>query len=158
MSKIRSTLIPVKLTRFVASISSMACIACIVCIAAASLAHANERFSDPTRPPSALSASAQAKAGAPANRPLELQAILHAAGRRVAIINGRRVHENESIESARIITISKDSVRLTRSGKAIELSLKHESIKKTGSSSRRNTSSRAAKNTARAGAEEGISK
>ncbi len=105
----------------------------------AASAYAAERFSDPTRPPASIQPAAKAQAKDSAPRPLELQAILHAAGRRVAIINGKRVHENEKIEAATIIEITKSRVRMVREGKSIELSLSHERIKKTESSKTRNS-------------------
>ena len=74
-------------------------IAILVFVSAAS-AYAAERFSDPTRPPAAIQPAAQAPAIDSARRPLELQAILHAAGRRVAIINGKPGQENETVEDA----------------------------------------------------------
>ena len=104
----------------------------VVC---ATSAYATERFSDPTRPPSAIRPAAQTQQSA--QRPLELQAILYAAGRRVAIINGKRVHENETIEAATVLEITKARVRMIREGKSIELSLAHERIKKTQSSKTR---------------------
>ena len=96
-----------------------------------------QTFSDPTRPPAAIQPAAQAKAKSKAERPLELQAILHAAGRRVAIINGKRVHEYDSIENAQVLEITKGRVQLIRDGKTFELSLSHDRIKKTESSKAR---------------------
>lgn len=109
----------------------------LVLVCAAS-AYAAERFSDPTRPPAVIRPAAKAQAKDSAQRPLELQAILHAEGRRVAIINGKRVHENETIEAATIVEITKVRVRMIREGQPIELSLSNERIKKTESSKTRN--------------------
>lgn len=107
-------------------------------------------FSDPTQPPAAVQQTRRSRSAAPALRPLELQAILHAAGRRVAIINGKRVHEDDVVASATVVEIEKNHVSLIRDGKRIELSLTHKRIKKTQSSKTRST--------ARDEATEGISK
>jgi hypothetical protein len=109
----------------------------IVAAASTYASDAAERFSDPTQPPAAVRPDTKSKDTGPRDRPLELQAILYAAGRRVAIINGRRVHENEAIESATIVAITQDRVRLVREGKPFELSLTHERFKKTESSATR---------------------
>lgn len=109
----------------------------LVVLCAAS-AYAAERFSDPTRPPAAILPAAESKTAESGPRPLELQAILHAAGRRVAIINGKRVHENEMIEAATVVEITKARVRMKRGGKPFELNLSNDRIKKTESSKTRN--------------------
>lgn len=96
-------------------------------------AYAVAPFSDPTQPPAAIQKTARSRSAA-TGRPLELQAVVHATGRRVAIINGKRVHEGEVVGTATVVAIAKNNVRLVRGGKEIELSLTDQRVKKTESS------------------------
>lgn len=68
---------------------------------------------DPTRPPAAATIAPKTDAS-PKRQPLDLSAVFFADDRRVAIINGQRLHEQEVIEGARILEIEPGSVRLVR--------------------------------------------
>lgn len=96
-------------------------------IAGASLdagAARGEWLPDPTRPPAVALPDASKKTDAgSADKTLDLTAVLIADGRRLAIINGERVHENDTIDAARVIRIDPGRVHLERQGKLIEIEL-----------------------------------
>jgi hypothetical protein len=85
-------------------------------------ARAAEPLSDPTRPPDVARANVAAVAPS-GNGELALHAIFHADDRRIAVINGVRVRESESIEGARVLAIEADRVRLQRGTEIVELEL-----------------------------------
>lgn len=87
-----------------------------------------QEMHDPTRPPAA--AIATAPATPQESSPLDLSAIFFAEGRRVAIINGERVRERDTIGNAQIIAISQGTVRLSRDGRIVRLVLVEKDIKK----------------------------
>jgi len=68
---------------------------------------------DPMRP---YRPGAAAQSTDPASRAVVLTAVLIAANRRVAVINGRLYREGEDVAGARITRIDSHSVQLTRSG------------------------------------------
>lgn len=81
-----------------------------------------QALADPTRPAQYHPAAAQAK--------LNLQSILFGNSRRVAVINGKALTEGERIGGARILSISKDMVRLKRGDKIVRLKLDNASIRR----------------------------
>lgn len=85
-------------------------------------ARAAEPLSDPTRPPDAARATVATVAPS-GDGALALHAIFHADDRRIAVINGVRVRESESIEGARVLAIEADRVRLRRGTEIVELEL-----------------------------------
>ncbi len=83
---------------------------------------------DPTRP-AVRTFSVADEASAKKTDALVLHAILYAEGRRIAIVNDQRLHEDDVVQAARIVAIEKDRVLLTRAGKKIELMLVPHDIK-----------------------------
>lgn len=101
------------------------------CILKASAALADE-LSDPTRPPLAAGTDLEARSHldrAQRTEPLDLSAVFFADGRRVAIINGKRLRERDSIEDAVILSITPSSVKLRRDDNLIHLELIEQDIK-----------------------------
>ena len=70
---------------------------------------------DPTRPysvPSAVSAGSRTSA-------FNVSAIFVSKVRRIAIVNGRRVTEGDSVNGAIVVEINKDALRLNLNGKEL---------------------------------------
>ena len=82
---------------------------------------------DPTRPPSAQEIQAflgeEANASEPVVQRWQLQSILIADQRRMAIINGHRVREGDRIDSAEVIAIEPGRVELHHQSETIVLTL-----------------------------------
>jgi len=79
---------------------------------------------DPTRPPLAASASTgAAAASAPVPEPFLLQSIVFGPTRRLAVINGRQVHEGSALGEARVLQIKREAVLLEIQGRPTMLSL-----------------------------------
>lgn len=78
---------------------------------------------DPTRPPTQAEIAAWFGAGAQTREraPFDLQSILLAPGRRIAIIDGQRLRVGESLGNAEVRTIEPGRVVLVRAGERIEL-------------------------------------
>lgn len=93
----------------------------------AEVTKASDSFSDPTRP--AVFAVTTETAKVHDTSQLVLHAILFAEGRRVAIINDQRVHENDVVLSARVVSIERDRVELRRDSVTIELQLVAHDVK-----------------------------
>ena len=95
---------------------------------AVATARATEPLADPTQPPAAalLAADPPAKSE---DEGLDLRAIFHAGDRRIAVINGRRVHENDRIGGARVLAIDVDRVRIQRGDQIVELELVSRAFK-----------------------------
>jgi hypothetical protein len=93
-----------------------------------SLAVGSDLLSDPTRPPASIATQPEIRERA-ATTTLDLRAVFYAEERRVAIINGRRLREDDRIGSARVVAISKDGVRLRRGDEIIELGLVSPEVK-----------------------------
>ncbi len=74
----------------------------------------------------------------PAVRPLRLTSILYSADRKIAIIDDRMLRVGDTIRNAKLIRIDRDSARLLKKGKFIELKLRSDlsAIKKTPRESR----------------------
>ena len=68
---------------------------------------------DPMRPPVWTEGPAATESTAPASKELELNLILRAADRRVAVINGQRLAVGDRIQGLRVAMILEDRVRLT---------------------------------------------
>ena len=81
-----------------------------------------QALTDPTRPAQYRPVAAQER--------LDLQSILFSDSRKVAVINGKALTEGERIGGARVLSISKDSVRLRRGGKVVRLQLDNVSIRR----------------------------
>lgn len=76
---------------------------------------------DPMRPPAArASQAAPAAVSAPV-----LQAVFHAAGRRVAVVNGRTVREGDTVAGLFVESIGVDSLRYRQGARSGELKLGH---------------------------------
>ena len=82
---------------------------------------------DPTRPPSAQEIRAffgqESNATEPEAQRWQLQSILIADQRRIAIINGRRVSEGDRINAAEVLTIEPGRVELRHRSEPIVLIL-----------------------------------
>lgn len=82
---------------------------------------------DPTRPPSAQEIRAflgqESNAAEPQAQRWQLQSILIADQRRIAIINGRRVSEGDRIDAAEVLTIEPGRVELRHRSETIILTL-----------------------------------
>jgi len=95
-----------------------------------SLAVGSDLLSDPTRPPAAIGAPPDS-ATEIARASLDLRAVIYAEGRRVAIINGQRVRENDRVGSALVVAIEPDRVRLRRGSDTIVLEVVRGDVKGT---------------------------
>lgn len=73
---------------------------------------------DPMRPPVAPAAQAARAVAAPV-----LQAVFHAAGRRVAVVNGRTVREGDTVAGLFVESIGTDSLRYRQGNRRGELRL-----------------------------------
>lgn len=60
---------------------------------------------------------------------LRVESILFSAARKVAVINGKVVSEGDRVDQAKIISISKDSVKVSSDGKYSILKLNRTSIR-----------------------------
>lgn len=108
--------------RYVAVLASMAAL-----LAAAPVAAGSRE--DPTRPPvAARDAGQEGTSGG--SDPLVLQAVFHAEGRRVAIINDQRVGVGDRVRAARVVAIDRDAVTLRRAGETIALELVPRDVKR----------------------------
>lgn len=94
----------------------------------AATAVADERLSDPMRPPGIVEVLQPALPTA--TRSLVLQSILIAEDRRVAMINDQRLQEGDEIEGARVVSIAPNHVRITRSGEELKLRLVSRNVKR----------------------------
>ncbi len=83
---------------------------------------------DPTRP--ASYGQAAAAHASESRRGWTLDSTLVAPDRRVAVINGKRVSEGESVDGARIIEIRKLDVLIQADGRRITLQLLPDIVKK----------------------------
>ncbi|WP_376690408.1 hypothetical protein [Wenzhouxiangella sp. EGI_FJ10409] len=97
----------------------------ILTLLASAAALARDEVRDPTRPPTQAEIDAWFGTGASAGdrAPFQLQSILLAADRRIAIIDGRRLREGERIEDAEVSLIEAGRVILQRDGETIELNI-----------------------------------
>lgn len=75
-----------------------------------------QAIEDPTRPSSYRSVARQ-------QQQLKVESILFSDDRKVAVINGTVVAEGERVGAARVVSIGKNNVRLTRNGKVVNLTL-----------------------------------
>ncbi len=91
-----------------------------LCICASSACLAAQPLLDPTRP---YGAGAAPRTGRAVAGDLQLQAILHGATRRVAIINGQLAHEGDRIAGSVIEAITPAAVRYSRDGRQHTLRL-----------------------------------
>lgn len=101
--------------------TAVRCLAALYVIVAAGTVAGGELL-DPTRPLDARSKPASADAA------LQLEAVMHAAGRAIAIIGGRVVRVGDHVGSARIDEILPDRVRYTRFGHSYLARLKDDSL------------------------------
>lgn len=84
-----------------------------------------EELSDPTRPPSPAELAAwRGHAPTGASSEFRLESILIGAGRRVAIINGRRLTEGETIDAATVVRIRPSRVELELDGRTLQLNVR----------------------------------
>lgn len=88
-------------------------------------AAAASELRDPTRPPSTAEVAAWFGQGsrAQASAPFRLQSILLSPQRRIAIIDGKRLHLGDTIDSAEVRRIEPGRVLLERDGEQIELTI-----------------------------------
>jgi len=95
----------------------------IMLLTAMATVHARDRIPDPTRPPTQAEIDAWFGTGANtgARAPFQLQSILLAPQRRIAIIDGQRLREGERIDNAKVTLIEAGRVVLQRDGETIEL-------------------------------------
>jgi hypothetical protein len=61
------------------------------------------------------------------SKPLLLTSILYSSARKIVIINEKMLSVSDSIDGARLVSINKNSVRLIRNGKTINLRLLNQS-------------------------------
>ncbi len=100
---------------------------------------------DPTRPPTAL-IPAEARTSAESTGPV-LQSVLVSRGRKIAIISGKEVRENDKFNGARVVRIS-DTEVILRSGKQVQtLKLFPDGGKQNVQLGKRNTTSQRSKKT-----------
>lgn len=85
------------------------------------LAPGLQALTDPTQPSYYRDASKK--------QSLHLESILFGENRRVAVINGKALTEGDRIGSAKIISITKDNVKLKRSGELFTLQLQRITIR-----------------------------
>ena len=83
---------------------------------------AAEGLPDPTRPPAALAPKAPAETERRGDS-LELRAVFFAEGRRIAIVNGRRLRVGDEIEGATVRAIGPGNVELVRGEERVRLEL-----------------------------------
>ena len=95
---------------------------------AVATARATEPLADPTQPPAAALLTADPPAQSEDGE-LDLRAIFYAGERRIAVINGRRVRENDRIGGARVLAIDVDRVRLERGTEIVEIELVSRAFK-----------------------------
>lgn len=100
----------------------------ILCIA--TFAQAQEQVIDPTKP-LGFSASATGE-GANAQESIQLTSILISSERKVAIINGQAVKENQTVKGigAQVKKIDADAVTLQQNGKVWRVALNNTVIRK----------------------------
>lgn len=97
-----------------------------------------QELRDPMQPPPfALQKFRQAKwagqtksdkpqATKPKRKPLQLTSIMFSTNRKVAIIDDQMLSVGDSIQGARLVGLTRESARLVRKGKVINLSLGNE--------------------------------
>jgi hypothetical protein len=61
------------------------------------------------------------------SKPLLLTSILYSSTRKIVVINEKMLSVSDTINGARLVSIKKDSVRLIRNGKTINLRLLNQS-------------------------------
>jgi len=88
-----------------------------------------EDSADPTRPPRILP-TAPDRTDADEDTGLRLHGVFGSDGQRVALINARRVREQDRIGSARILRIERDAVHLQRGSETLVLELAPPDIKR----------------------------
>ena len=103
-------------------------IALALCATLTALPVPGSALIDPTRPASHGQAAA-AHAGE-SRRGWTLDSTLVAPDRRVAVINGKRVSEGESVDGARVIEIRKLDVLIQADGRRMTLQLLPDIVKK----------------------------
>lgn len=69
---------------------------------------------------------AKPQAAKPKAKPLQLTSILFSAERKVAIIDNQMLALGDSIKGAKLVRLTRESARLVRRGKIIDLSLESE--------------------------------
>jgi len=86
----------------------------VLLLACASTAAWADSFYDPTRPPPAFlpPAMQQSAASAPVEKPLELQSILLAPQRKIAVINGQSLKPGQSIRGYQLLSLGSSEARL----------------------------------------------
>lgn len=86
---------------------------------------ARDDVRDPTRPPTQAEINAWFGTGVDSGKqaPFQLQSILLASQRRIAIIDGQRLREGERIDNAEVRLIEAGRVVLQRDGERIELNI-----------------------------------
>ena len=85
-------------------------------------------LADPTRPPFLTGLRGATRSG-PSPERLVLSSVLISAGRRVAVINGRRGRLGSTVDGATVVEIEPRYVRLERSGAPVELFLRSPVVK-----------------------------
>ena len=96
-------------------------ISCISAMLALLISAQVSALADPTRPSGHRSVAKK--------QALKLESILFGTARKVAVINGLAVTEGDSIGSAKIIHINKDSVTVNSNGRIAELMLHRAAIR-----------------------------
>jgi hypothetical protein len=74
------------------------------------------KFADQPKP-------AKASVAKPAQKPLQLTSILYSKERKIAIIDDQMLAVGDSIRGARLVKLTRESARLVRNGKVLELNL-----------------------------------
>lgn len=80
---------------------------------------ANAELDDPTRPSYAVAETATTTAGAT----LRVSAVFISGDRRIAVINGQRFREGESVAGAVVSAITRNEVSFVRGDRAFSVSL-----------------------------------
>ena len=85
--------------------------------------NAAHALTDPTRP-------AAFQGGKVIQQAYQLDSILYAGSRKVAVINGQPLSEGERLQGIKVIAIKKDSVTILSKGKPRTLQLKTASVRR----------------------------
>lgn len=84
---------------------------------------ADDALPDPTRP-------LEYTVGATQNKSLQLNSILISQNRKIAVINGVQLSENQWLDDKRVVSIRDNSVTLDYQGQKIVLSLHNKKIRR----------------------------
>jgi type II secretory pathway component PulC len=93
---------------------------------------AQELVADPTKPLGFVAATGSAATAGSAQDTIQLTSILIASDRKLVIINGQSLHENQTLKGVGIVVkkIDADAVTLQQNGKVWRVALNNTAIRK----------------------------